>query len=86
VQFAKAAGGRVRTVEKVPWRREFAKGLRIEVLSATDTGQYSVVFDAKGSAASMEASKTWLLGDDWCLRDLSQAPLLFPSGYFIGAR
>jgi 2-desacetyl-2-hydroxyethyl bacteriochlorophyllide A dehydrogenase len=55
-QFAMAAGARVRVVEKVPWRLEFAKRLGMEGLSGTDGDQYSVVFDATGSAGSMEAS------------------------------
>jgi 2-desacetyl-2-hydroxyethyl bacteriochlorophyllide A dehydrogenase len=57
-QFAKAAGagGRVRVVEKIPQRRHLAKKIGVDVLPATDDNLYSVVFDATGSTASMEAS------------------------------
>jgi 2-desacetyl-2-hydroxyethyl bacteriochlorophyllide A dehydrogenase len=56
VQFAKAAGGRVHVVEKIPWRREFAQSFGVEVLETAPGNQYSVVIDATGSTASMEAS------------------------------
>ncbi len=56
VQFAKAGGGKVRVVEKIPWRREFAKSFSVDVQSATDGDLYSVVVDATGNTASMEAS------------------------------
>lgn len=56
IEFAKAANARVRVVERDPWRREFASGLGVEVLVEGGTQVADVVFDATGSAASMEQS------------------------------
>ena len=56
VQFAKAAGGKVQVSERIPWRQELAKSFGVDVLAARDGTQFSVVFDATGNTASMEAS------------------------------
>lgn len=56
VQFARAAGGRVRVLETSPSRREFAARFGVETLAAPDGRLAGVVFDATGSAASMAES------------------------------
>ncbi len=56
VQFARAAGGRVRVIDLSPRRREFAERFGVEALPGPDGRLAEVVFDATGSAAAMEAS------------------------------
>lgn len=56
IQFAVAAGAVVRVLEKRAARREFAKQFVKETLEQPDDRLASVVFDATGSAAAMEAS------------------------------
>jgi 2-desacetyl-2-hydroxyethyl bacteriochlorophyllide A dehydrogenase len=56
VQFAVAAGGRVRVVDLSPQRRAFAERFGVETLPAADGLRSEVVFDATGNVASMEAS------------------------------
>jgi 2-desacetyl-2-hydroxyethyl bacteriochlorophyllide A dehydrogenase len=56
VQFAQAAGGRVRVLDLSPARRAFAERFGVETLAAPDGRLAEVVFDATGSAAAMEAS------------------------------
>jgi 2-desacetyl-2-hydroxyethyl bacteriochlorophyllide A dehydrogenase len=52
-QFAQAAGGIVRIIEKSEWRRDFAKYLGFQVLAAPDNSLADAVFDATGNPASM---------------------------------
>ena len=83
MQFAKAGGGRVRAVEKIPWRREFAESFGVEVLSATDSTQYSVVVDATGNTASMEASfENVAPGGRLVFVGLVSGPVSFPDWLF----
>ena len=56
IQFAQAAGARVRVLELVDSRREFVAGLGFETLAHHDGRLASVVFDATGSPPAMEAS------------------------------
>lgn len=56
VQFALAAGGRVRVLEINPARREFMARLGLETLAYPDDRLAEVVFDATGSAVAMEQS------------------------------
>ena len=56
VQFAQAAGGRVRVLDLSPARRAFDERFGVETLAAPDGRLAEVVFDATGSAAAMEAS------------------------------
>jgi len=56
MQFALAAGGRVRALEINPARREFAARLGIETLAAPDDRLAHAVFDATGNPAAMEQS------------------------------
>jgi 2-desacetyl-2-hydroxyethyl bacteriochlorophyllide A dehydrogenase len=56
VQFARAAGGRVRVIDLSLQRREFAGRFGVEALAGPDGRPAEVVFDATGSAAAMEAS------------------------------
>jgi len=56
VAFAKARSARVHVAELLLWRREFAKSLGVEVMETAAGNQYSVVVDATGNTASMEAS------------------------------
>jgi 2-desacetyl-2-hydroxyethyl bacteriochlorophyllide A dehydrogenase len=56
VQFALAAGGRVRVLDLSAARRAFAERFGVEALAAPDGRLAEVVFDATGSAAAMEAS------------------------------
>lgn len=56
IQFAQAAGGRVRVLELSEPRRKFVGRLGVEVLAAPDGRLADVVFDATGSPKAMEAS------------------------------
>jgi threonine dehydrogenase-like Zn-dependent dehydrogenase len=56
IQFAQAAGGRVRVLELSEARRKFVGRLGVEVLAAPDGRLADVVFDATGSPEAMEAS------------------------------
>jgi 2-desacetyl-2-hydroxyethyl bacteriochlorophyllide A dehydrogenase len=56
VQFARAAGGRVRVIDLSPARRAFAERFGVETLAGPDGRLAEVVFDATGSAAAMQAS------------------------------
>jgi 2-desacetyl-2-hydroxyethyl bacteriochlorophyllide A dehydrogenase len=56
VQFAVAAGGRVRVQEVDESRRGFAKRLGVETLAEPDDRLADLVFDATGSPLAMEAS------------------------------
>jgi 2-desacetyl-2-hydroxyethyl bacteriochlorophyllide A dehydrogenase len=56
VQFALAAGGRVRVLDLDLARRAFAERFGVEALAGPDGRLAEVVFDATGSAAAMEAS------------------------------
>jgi 2-desacetyl-2-hydroxyethyl bacteriochlorophyllide A dehydrogenase len=56
LQFALVAGANARIIEKVEYRREFAKRFGVEVLAEYDGRQGFVVFDATGDAEAMEAS------------------------------
>jgi 2-desacetyl-2-hydroxyethyl bacteriochlorophyllide A dehydrogenase len=56
IQFAKAAGLRLRVLEILPGRREFVRQLGVEVLAEPDGMQADVVIDATGSPRAMEAS------------------------------
>ncbi|MGI9072619.1 MAG: zinc-binding alcohol dehydrogenase family protein [Bryobacteraceae bacterium] len=56
VQFAAAAGGVVRILEKSAARREFAQQFVKDTLEQPDERLADVVFDATGSATAMEAS------------------------------
>lgn len=56
IEFAKAACAKVLAVECDPWRREFASGLAVEALVEGGNQVADVVFDATGSADSMEQS------------------------------
>jgi threonine dehydrogenase-like Zn-dependent dehydrogenase len=55
-QFARAAGGIVRVLDKNEWRREFAERVGFEALAEPDAELADVVFDATGSGKSMGAS------------------------------
>lgn len=83
VQFAKAHGGRVRVVEKNPWRREFAKALGVETTEAANDEQYPVVIDATGNTASMEASfESVAPGGHLVFVGLVSGPISFPDWLF----
>ncbi len=56
LEFALAAGGRVRVIEINPQRRAFAERRGVEVLTQPDDRLAEVVFDATGSVAAMEQS------------------------------
>lgn len=56
MQFAEAAGARVRGLEINPGRRDFARRFGFETLEAADDKLADLVFDATGNAASMEQS------------------------------
>jgi 2-desacetyl-2-hydroxyethyl bacteriochlorophyllide A dehydrogenase len=56
LQFALAAGGRVRVLEISPARREFAARFGVETLAEPDDRLADVVFDATGNAAAMSQS------------------------------
>ncbi|PYV16636.1 MAG: alcohol dehydrogenase [Acidobacteria bacterium] len=56
LEFALAAGGRVRMVEINPLRRAFAERRGVEVLTQPDERLAEVVFDATGSVRAMEKS------------------------------
>jgi 2-desacetyl-2-hydroxyethyl bacteriochlorophyllide A dehydrogenase len=56
VQFAVAAGGRVRVQEVSESRRAFAERFGVETLAAPDGRLADLVFDATGNPQSMEAS------------------------------
>jgi 2-desacetyl-2-hydroxyethyl bacteriochlorophyllide A dehydrogenase len=56
IRFAQLAGASLTVVEKSAHRREFAKKMGVEVLSALHDEVADVVFDATGSAASMGTS------------------------------
>lgn len=56
MQFALAAGARVRGVEINPARREFAARFGLETIPAADGRLADVVFDATGNARAMEQS------------------------------
>ena len=56
VQFALAAGGRVRVLEVSPQRRQFVGRFGVEALAAADDELADVVFDATGNAVAMEQS------------------------------
>jgi 2-desacetyl-2-hydroxyethyl bacteriochlorophyllide A dehydrogenase len=56
VQFALAAGGRVRVLDVSAARREFVARLGVETLAGPDDRLAEVVFDATGSPAAMDAS------------------------------
>ena len=56
VQFALAAGGRVRVLEMSASRREFVRRFRVETLEAPDDRLADVVFDATGNPKAMEES------------------------------
>jgi threonine dehydrogenase-like Zn-dependent dehydrogenase len=59
-EFAKAAGVDVRVVEKNDWRKNFAAGLGMKVLTEVDGNLADVVFDATGSAGSMAQSLSYV--------------------------
>jgi 2-desacetyl-2-hydroxyethyl bacteriochlorophyllide A dehydrogenase len=56
IQFAVAAGGRVRVLERSASRREFARQFVPVALERADEHLTDVVFDATGNAKAMEAS------------------------------
>jgi 2-desacetyl-2-hydroxyethyl bacteriochlorophyllide A dehydrogenase len=56
VQFAVAAGGRVRVLDLNPQRREFVRQWGVETLTEPDGRLADVVFDATGNGKAMEAS------------------------------
>ncbi len=56
LQFAVAAGGRVRVAEINPLRRAFAERAGVEVMAEPGERLAEVVFDATGSVAAMEKS------------------------------
>ncbi len=56
VQFALAAGGRVRVLETSAARREFVARLGVKTLAEPDDRLADVVFDATGNATAMEQS------------------------------
>ncbi|MEX2261964.1 MAG: zinc-binding alcohol dehydrogenase family protein [Bryobacteraceae bacterium] len=56
MQFARAAGGRVRCLELSDARRAFVEGLGFECLDAWDQRRADMVFDATGNPRAMEAS------------------------------
>lgn len=56
IQFAQAAGGRVRVLELSEPRRKFVGRLGVEVLAAPDGRLADAVFDATGNPKAMEAS------------------------------
>jgi 2-desacetyl-2-hydroxyethyl bacteriochlorophyllide A dehydrogenase len=56
VQFALAAGGKVRVLDLSPTRREFARRFGVEALDEPDDQLAEVVFDATGNPAAMEQS------------------------------
>jgi 2-desacetyl-2-hydroxyethyl bacteriochlorophyllide A dehydrogenase len=56
VQFALAAGGRVRVLDVSEARRAFVARLGVETLAAPDGRLAEVVFDATGNAMAMQAS------------------------------
>jgi 2-desacetyl-2-hydroxyethyl bacteriochlorophyllide A dehydrogenase len=56
LQFALAAGGKVRVLDVSPGRRAFAERFGVETLASADGRLYDVVFDATGNAQAMEAS------------------------------
>ena len=56
IEFAKAAGAKVQVVECNPWRLAFVSKLGVEALEERATQVADVVFDATGSADSMEES------------------------------
>jgi 2-desacetyl-2-hydroxyethyl bacteriochlorophyllide A dehydrogenase len=56
VQFAVAAGGRVRVADVSAARREFAERSGVEALPSAEGHTAEVVFDATGSPAAMQAS------------------------------
>jgi 2-desacetyl-2-hydroxyethyl bacteriochlorophyllide A dehydrogenase len=56
VQFARAAGGRVRVLDVSPARRAFAERFGVETLAEPDGRFGEVVFDATGNAAAMRNS------------------------------
>jgi 2-desacetyl-2-hydroxyethyl bacteriochlorophyllide A dehydrogenase len=56
LQFAQAAGGRVRMVDLSAERRAFAARFGVETLPAPDDQLTDVVFDATGNAAAMQRS------------------------------
>jgi 2-desacetyl-2-hydroxyethyl bacteriochlorophyllide A dehydrogenase len=56
VQFARAAGARVRVLDVSPARREFVQHFGVETLAEPDDQLAEVVFDATGNPAAMERS------------------------------
>ena len=56
VQFALAAGGKVRVLDMAPERRRFAERFGVEVLEPGAERCAEVVFDATGSAGAMQNS------------------------------
>jgi 2-desacetyl-2-hydroxyethyl bacteriochlorophyllide A dehydrogenase len=56
LQFALSAGASVRIVEKVEYRREFAKRFGVEVLPQYDGRPTPFVFDATGDEEAIQAS------------------------------
>lgn len=56
LQFALSAGASARIIEKVEFRREFAKRFGVEVQAEYDGRPAFVVFDATGDRESIEAS------------------------------
>jgi 2-desacetyl-2-hydroxyethyl bacteriochlorophyllide A dehydrogenase len=56
LQFAQAAGGRVRMVDVSPTRRAFAERFGVETLPEPDGRLAEVVFDATGNTAAMQRS------------------------------
>lgn len=54
VQFARAAGARVRVLDLSEHRRTFVASLGVEAVAEPDDVRYDFVFDATGSKASME--------------------------------
>jgi 2-desacetyl-2-hydroxyethyl bacteriochlorophyllide A dehydrogenase len=56
LQFALAAGGRVRVLETSPSRRDFVRRFGVEALAEADEGLADVVFDATGNATAMSES------------------------------
>jgi 2-desacetyl-2-hydroxyethyl bacteriochlorophyllide A dehydrogenase len=56
LQFALAAGASARIIEKVAFRREFARRFGVEVLPEYDGRQAPIVFDATGDEEAIKAS------------------------------
>ena len=83
IQFAQAAGGRVRVLELSEARRKFVGRLGVEVLAAPDGRLADVVFDATGSPKAMEASFDFVAhGGRLVFVGLVQARISFDDPHF----